>query len=189
MEKYEELCLMKNMKYFLILVMPLFILASCSKQVSLEDQISEMEKRQNAMPSLKSAEYYAVTDSLFFLVDSFVNTNVDHPKSPKYLLKLAEYRNSKDNFVGGAETFKTFQKRYPKHESSPVALLRAALIYQSSINDAVHAKKLYNLIIEEYPETEEAAHSKANLEFLNSGLSDEEWLEKKIAERNEEGNS
>jgi len=165
------------------------VLISCKQQVSLEDQIGAMEKRQKAMPSLKSAEYYVVTDSLFFLVDSFVKVNVEHPKSPKYLLKLAEYRNSKDNHLGGAEAFKTFQERYPKHEASPVALLRAALIYQSSINDIVHAKKLYKKIIAEYPDSEEASSAKANLEFLNSGLTDEQWLEKKISERIKKENS
>lgn len=180
---------MNKIKYFLLLILPLIALVSCKQQVSLEDQIGAMEKRQKAVPSLKSPQYYAVTDSLFFLVDSFVRVNVDHPKSPKYLLKLAEYRNSKDNYIGGAEAFKVFQERYPKHKASSVALLRAALIYQSSINDAVHAKKLYKKIIKEYPDSEEASSAKANLEFLNSGLTDEQWLEKKISERIKEDNS
>ncbi len=174
---------------FLFLFVVAIGLLSCNKQVSLEEQIVAMGKRQKALPSLKSPAYRNVTDSLYHLIDSFVELNVDHPKSPAYLMKLAEYKNSKDDVLGGAETFKLLQKRYPEDELAPAALLRAALIYQSSINDLVHSKKLFNRLIKEYPDSEEAKNAKANLEFLNSGLTAEEYLNKKISERIKESNS
>lgn len=175
--------------YFYMAIALVAVVTSCTKKVSLEDQIDALEKERSAMTvKISSPEYKKITDSLYVLIDSFTSQEQSNEKSPKYLLKLAEYKNSIGDIAGGANTYKLFFTRYPQHEDAPRAMLNAGLIFEKPLNDRVHAKKLYKRVIEEYPNSNQAEIAKDALKVLDSGLSDEEYLEKILKERAENEN-
>ena len=73
----------------------LLFFGSCTKNLTLEDNIQAVESEIDAILNEKSPIRIALTDSLFGLYDSFVKVNELHEKSPGYLYQIAEYWNAK----------------------------------------------------------------------------------------------
>jgi tetratricopeptide (TPR) repeat protein len=167
-------------RVFYLSVMILIVLASCSpKTTTIDEKITSLENQLKKYDDSKnmSEEQAILTDSLFGLYEKFADENLDDERSPLFLFRIAEYKNAMGYPAKGAKMYEKFQDRYPEHKEAAQALWRSAIIFESVINDIVHAKKMYNKIIEEYPESREAADSKVMLDLMETDKSPSEIIE------------
>jgi TolA-binding protein len=113
-----------------------------------------------AVKAFTDFAYYCQTDSM----------------SPVYLIKTAQVARALNNIPQAKLALEHCIETYPAFRSRPAAIFLLAQLYDEPgyLNNEAEAKKLYEKIISEYPNSDWAMSSQGAIHFI--GKSDEEIL-------------
>ena len=174
---------MKLNNYFLFLILVFFIF-SCSKDQEKKSLIKEksldfqvLEAYQEGMDSLKAGE-------VLYAAKKFNEAEILFPQSiwaPKSSLMAAYSYYTQDYYGDAIAELKRFIRIYSKNENIDYAYYLLAVSYYEQIVDEkkdlqsiVIAKKNFEIIIKNYPETNYALDSEFKIDLINDTLAAKE---------------
>jgi len=144
-------------------------------------QIDSIEAKLHAKPEMDMA----TAGTAISLYADYTKNFPDDPKTPEYLFKAGEISSSIKQGPQAIEFFNQAYTKYPNFDKAPYALFLQGFIYESQLNDTAKAKKIYNQVIEKYPNERVAEDAKASIQ--NMGKTDEELL-REFEKMNQENN-
>jgi len=93
---------------------------------------------------------------------------------PEYLMRRADLLRGTGQIHESIRLFESIHDGYPTYENKVLCAFLAAYLFETELSDFEMAGKLYNKIIELYPDSREAELSKMSLKYL--GKSPEELV-------------
>lgn len=108
--------------------------------------------------------------------------------SPVFLIKTGQVAAAIKNIPQAKLALETVIQQYPKFEGVPAAMLLLAQLYDEAdfLNNDEEAKRLYQEIIDKYPNTPEAESAKGAIKLV--GLSDKEIIQELKKQAKEQPN-
>ena len=172
------------MRKLIFIIIPIFLLLSCSKN---EKKISLIEEKSQELQLL---ELYndAVTElqkgDVIYAAKKFNEAELIFPQSkwaPKASLMAAYAYYSQSYFDRSINELERYLYKYKKDPNRDYAYYLLALCYYDQIVDEKkdlgsisEAKKYFNVIIDEYPNTDFAIDSEFKLQVINEILASKE---------------
>jgi outer membrane protein assembly factor BamD len=174
---------MKIFKLFSLLLLIIFFV-SCSKDIKKKSVINEknlslqvIESYQEGMESLEAGD-------VLYAAKKFNEAEILFPQSewaPKAALMAAYSYYVKDYYGDSIAELQRFIKVYPKHKNLDYAYYLLAITYYEQIVDEKkdlqsisNAKKIFETVVQNYPETEYAIDSSFKLDLINDILAAKE---------------
>ncbi len=173
---------MKNIAKILLIILTV-LLISCSK----EEKISVLEEDDVETQMIESFEegYEELTKGdILYAAKKFNEAELLYPQSkwaPKAAL-MAAYTYYSDNYYGDAIfEIKRYLKTYPNHKNTDYANFLLAMCYYETIVDErrdleplLKAKRQFELILNNYPNTEYSMDAKFKLDLISDKLAAKE---------------
>ena len=170
-------------KIFTFLI-SILLLISCSKENIKKSSINEksldlqvIEAYEEGMNSLKEGD-------VLFAAKKFNEAEILFPQSawaPKAALMAAYSYYSQDYYLDGIQELKRFVKVYPKHKNIDYAYYLLGVSYYEQIVDEkkdlesiINAKKTFNFLTSNYPNTEYSLDAEFKLDLINDILASKE---------------
>ncbi|MBA2611047.1 MAG: tetratricopeptide repeat protein [Bacteroidetes bacterium] len=145
-------------------------LSDCKKLLAEAKKMdSTLLKEMEVKTDVAKKAIKAFTDFAFYCGNDSV--------CPIYLIKTAQVAQSINNIPQAKIVLDKCIADYPKSVHRPAALFLLAQLYDEAtyLNNEAEAKKLYQMIIDEYPKSDWAKSSKGALNFVDK--SDEQIME------------
>ena len=172
------------MKYFFTIVFLLLILNSCGgkeeKKIELDSTDLEEQMIEAYNEGLKALEE---GDVLFAAKNFNIVENI-YPQSiwaPRSILMAAYSYYSQDYYGDAIFELKRFLKNYPSNENYPYAYFLLATCYYETIKDEkkdlsslLLSKEYFQVVVNEYPNTDFSLDAKFKLALINSVLASKE---------------
>ncbi len=173
---------MTNIIKILLLILSI-LLISCSK----EEKISVIEEKNietQMIEAFKEGYKELNKGDVFFAAKKFNEAELLYPQSkwaPKAAL-MAAYTYYSDNYYGDAIfEIKRYLKTYPNHKNTDYANFLLAMCYYETIVDErrdleplLKAKRQFELILNNYPNTEYSMDAKFKLDLISDKLAAKE---------------
>ena len=172
------------MKYFFTIIFLIFILSSCGdkqeKKIVLDSTDLEEQMIEAYNEGLKALEE---GDVLFAAKNFNIVENI-YPQSiwaPRSVLMAAYSYYSQDYYGDAIFEINRFLRNYPSNENYPYAYFLLATCYYETIKDEkkdlsslLKSKKYFQIVLNEYPNTDFSLDAKFKLALINSVLASKE---------------
>ena len=171
---------MKNFIFFCLL----FFIISCSKEEVQKTIIQEKSLELQVLEAYKDGMKSLDEGDVLYAAKKFNEAEILFPQSewaPKSSLMAAYSYYSQDYFGDAVAELKRFIKVYPQHKNLDYAYYLLAVSYYEQIVDETkdlqsitEAKKYFNIIIKNYPNTEYGIDSEFKLGLIDDILAAKE---------------
>ena len=169
---------------FFIIIFSIIFLVSCSQKQNEVSLIKEVDQQAELVTTYSEAMENLKKGDTFFAANKFLEAELLFPQSdwaPKSAL-MAAYSYYEINYYEDAVyEIDRFLLNYPNHSYIPYARFLRAICYFESVVDEkkdlkpiLNAKKEFNYIIENYPNTDFSLDSKYKLELIENILAAKE---------------
>ena len=174
---------MKIYNFFLILVITITCI-SCSKETKKVSVINEKNLNSQVIEAYKEGMKSLEEGDVLFAAKKFNEAETLFPQSelaPKSAL-MAAYSYYKQDYYGDAiAELQRFIRVYPKYKNLDYAYYLLAISYYEQIVDEkkdlqsiINAKKAFNIVIKNFPNTDYSIDSEFKLGFVNDILASKE---------------
>ena len=171
---------LKILVCFIILI----LFGSCSKEVSKETLIKEKSLELQVEEVYKEAIEALNDGDVLFAAKKFNEAEILFPQAdsaPQSALMAAYSYYTQDYYGDAIAELERFLKVYPSHKDLGYVYYLLAICYYEQIVDEkkdlqsiVNAKKNFNIIINEYPNTEYAIDAEFKIDLINDILAAKE---------------
>jgi outer membrane protein assembly factor BamD len=168
----------------ILLLLLIIMLSSCSKEEKKVSFVKENTQEKEMISSYKEGIKYLDDGDAFYAAKSFLNAELLFPQSdwaPKSALMAAYSYYIQDYFYEAILTLERFQKTYPEDERMYYVLYLLAMCYYEKIEDEkkdlqplIKAKKEFEIVINNYPNTDFAIDSRFKIDLINDVLASKE---------------
>ena len=172
------------MNFFYILLLILFSLASCGKDIKVKSLIKEIDQQQEMVSSYKKGYENINKGDYFFAANNFLEAELLYPQSdwaPKSAIMASYAFYLQDNYADAKSNLERFIKTYPDDRRIVYAHFLLAICYYETIEDEkkdleplLVARDKFNFIISNYPNTDFAMDSRFKLDLINDILASKE---------------
>jgi tetratricopeptide (TPR) repeat protein len=115
---------------------------------------------------VKSEFDQSLVKGLLISYATFANNCPEDSLAPEFLMRRADLLRGEGKIREAIHLFKTIHDGYPQYANHITCAFIAAFLYETELNDADMAEKLYLQIIESYPQSYEADISRVSLRHL-----------------------
>ena len=175
---------MKKTKFLLFIVLSLFIF-SCSKKEQInQSTIKEKNLQSQVLETFIEGKEALDGGDVLFAAKKFTEVQVMFPQSiwaPHSNLMAAYAYYSQDYYFDATQELEIFLRKYPKHSNIDYAYYLMAICYYEQIvdekkdlNSVVKSKEYFEIVIDQFPNTDYALDSKFKLEFVMDILASKE---------------
>jgi outer membrane protein assembly factor BamD len=175
---------MKKTKFLLFIVLSLFIF-SCSKKEQInQSTIKEKNLQSQVLETFIEGKEALDGGDVLFAAKKFTEVQVMFPQSiwaPHSNLMAAYAYYSQDYYFDATQELEIFLRKYPKHSNVDYAYYLMAICYYEQIvdekkdlNSIVKSKEYFEIVIDQFPNTDYALDSKFKLEFVMDILASKE---------------
>ena len=175
---------MKKTKFLLFIVLSLFIF-SCSKKEQInQSTIKEKDLQSQVLETFIEGKEALDGGDVLFAAKKFTEVQVMFPQSiwaPHSNLMAAYAYYSQDYYFDATQELEIFLRKYPKHSNVDYAYYLMAICYYEQIvdekkdlNSVVKSKEYFEIVIDQFPNTDYALDSKFKLEFVMDILASKE---------------
>jgi outer membrane protein assembly factor BamD len=175
---------MKKTKFLLFIVLSLFIF-SCSKKEQInQSTIKEKNLQSQVLEAFIEGKEALDGGDVLFAAKKFTEVQVMFPQSiwaPHSNLMAAYAYYSQDYYFDATQELEIFLRKYPKHSNIDYAYYLMAICYYEQIvdekkdlNSVVKSKEYFEIVIDQFPNTDYALDSKFKLEFVMDILASKE---------------
>ena len=157
---------------------------SCSKKTLKVTQITEKELDKQVVEAYLEGMKSLNEGDVLFAAKKFNEAEVLFPQSewaPRAALMAAYSYYSQDYYLDGIQELKRFIRVYPKHKDIDYAYYLLGVSYYEQIVDEkkdlqsiMNAKKTFNILVNNYPNTEYSLDSEFKLDLINDILASKE---------------
>lgn len=175
---------MKKTKFLLFIVLSLFIF-SCSKKEQInQSTIKEKNLQSQVLETFIEGKEALDGGDVLYAAKKFTEVQVMFPQSiwaPHSNLMAAYAYYSQDYYFDATQELEIFLRKYPKHSNVDYAYYLMAICYYEQIvdekkdlNSVVKSKEYFEIVIDQFPNTDYALDSKFKLEFVMDILASKE---------------
>ena len=172
-------------KYKLIFLLSVLIICvSCSKEKIEKSVIKEKSLQLQVLEAYKEGVDALEGGDVLYAAKKFNEAEILYPQSewaPKASLMAAYAYYSQDYYVDVIAEINRFVKVYPKHKNLDYAYYLLATCYYEQIVDEkkdlqsiLDAKRTFEIIIKNYPNTEYALDARFKIDLINDILASKE---------------
>ena len=168
----------------LLLTTSIFLLMSCSNKEPKISQIKEVGLDQQMIEAYKEGLELLDIDQGLMAAKKFNEAEILYPQSiwaPRASLMSAYSYYYFDSYSQAIQEIDRYLKKYPNHQNKDYAFYLKSVSYYNQISNEkkdlgpiVEAKKNFEYIINNYPESEFATDSEYKLELINEILASKE---------------
>jgi outer membrane protein assembly factor BamD len=168
----------------LLLATSIFLLISCSNKEPKISQIKEVGLDQQMIEAYKEGLELLDIDQGLMAAKKFNEAEILYPQSiwaPRASLMSAYSYYYFDSYSQAIQEIDRYLKKYPNHQNKDYAFYLKSVSYYNQISNEkkdlgpiVEAKKNFEYIINNYPESEFATDSEYKLELINEILASKE---------------
>jgi outer membrane protein assembly factor BamD len=168
----------------ILLLLLIIMLSSCSKEEKKVSFVKENTQEKEMISAYKEGIKYLDDGDAFYAAKSFLNAELLFPQSdwaPKSALMAAYSYYIQDYFYEAILTLERFQKTYPEDERMYYVHYLLAMCYYEKIEDEkkdlqplIKAKKEFEIVINNYPNTDFAIDSRFKIDLINDVLASKE---------------
>ena len=175
---------MEKFKIFLIFIFIPFFIISCSKEKIKESVINEISLDEQVLEAYMEGKKSLEDGDVLFAAKKFNEAEMLYPQSewaPKAALMAAYAYYRQDYYGDTIAEVRRFIRVYPNHPQLDYAYYLLAISNYEQIvdekkdsNSIQEAKKQFQFILDNYPETEYAMDSEFKLDLINEILAAKE---------------
>ena len=175
---------MEKFKIFLIFIFIPFFIISCSKEKIKESVINEISLDEQVLEAYMEGKKSLEEGDVLFAAKKFNEAEMLYPQSewaPKAALMAAYAYYRQDYYGDTIAEVRRFIRVYPNHPQLDYAYYLLAISNYEQIvdekkdsNSIQEAKKQFQFILDNYPETEYAMDSEFKLDLINEILAAKE---------------
>ena len=168
----------------LVCIIILILFGSCSKEVSKKDLIKEKSLELQVEEAYKEGIEALNDGDVLFAAKKFNEAELLFPQAvsaPQSALMAAYSYYTQDYYGDAIAELKRFLKVYPAHKDLGYAYYLLAICYYEKIVDEkkdlqsiINAKKNFNIILKNYPNTEYAIDAEFKIDLINDVLAAKE---------------
>ena len=157
---------------------------SCSKETLKVSQITEKELDKQIVEAYSEGMKSLNEGDVLFAAKKFNEAEVLFPQSewaPRAALMAAYSYYSQDYYLDGIQELKRFIRVYPKHKDIDYAYYLLGVSYYEQIVDEkkdlqsiMNARKTFNILVNNYPNTEYSLDAEFKLDLINDILASKE---------------
>jgi len=174
------------MKILIRILLSLLIitLSSCSKDEKKVSYVKENTQEKEMISAYKEGIKYLNEGDAFYAAKSFLNAELLNPQSdwaPKSALMAAYSYYIQDYYYEAILNLERFQKTYPKDERMYYVHYLLAICHYEKIQGEkrdlqplISAKKEFEFVINNYPNTDFAIDSRFKIDLINDVLASKE---------------
>ena len=172
------------MNKFSFLLVLYFFCISCSQDSNNKSVINEKSLDLQVLEAYQEGMNELENGDVLFAAKKFNEAEILFPQSkwaPRAALMAAYAYYSQDYYGDAIAELERFLKVYPKHKNLDYAYYLLALSYYEQIIDEkkdlqsiINAKRIFNIIIIDYPNTDYALDSEFKIELINDILAAKE---------------
>ena len=173
---------MKN--YFVIFIISFLLLISCSKENVKKSVIKEKSLDLQVKEAYEEGVVNLESGDVLFAAKKFNEAEILFPQSewaPKSILMAAYAYYTQDYYEDTIIELQRFIKLYPKHKNLSYAYYLLGISFYEQIVDEkkdlqsiVNAKKNFNIVITNFPNSEYAIDSEFKIDLINDILASKE---------------
>ena len=173
---------MKN--YFVIFIISFLLLISCSKENVKKSVIKEKSLDLQVKEAYEEGVVNLESGDVLFAAKKFNEAEILFPQSewaPKSILMAAYAYYTQDYYEDTIIELQRFIKLYPKHKNLSYAYYLLGISFYEQIVDEkkdlqsiVNAKKYFNIVITNFPNSEYAIDSEFKIDLINDILASKE---------------
>ena len=173
----------RNIYSYLIVLLILF-LSGCTGANPKKTEIVETDLEKQMIESYQEGLKALDEGDALFAAKNFNNVEIIYPQSiwaPRSILMAAYSYYSQDYYGDAIFELKRFLKNYPYSEDLPYAYFLMATCYyeliideKKDISPLLESKKNFNIVINNYPETDFALDAKYKILLINNILASKE---------------
>jgi outer membrane protein assembly factor BamD len=175
---------MKKTKFLLFIVLSLFIF-SCSKKEQInQSTIKEKNLQSQVLETFIEGKEALDGGDVLFAAKKFTEVQVMFPQSiwaPHSNLMAAYAYYSQDYYFDATQELEIFLRKYPNHSNVDYAYYLMAICYYEQIvdekkdlNSVLKSKEYFEIVIDQFPNTDYALDSKFKLDFVMDILASKE---------------
>ena len=174
---------MLNLRYILIIIF-ISLLISCSKEEKKISTINEKSIELQILESYREGLKELDEGDALYAAKKFNEVEIMFPQSewaPKSTLMAAYAYYSQQYYFDSVEELKIFIKKYPKHVNLDYAHYLMGICYYEQIvdekkdlNSIILAKKKFNYVVDQFPDTDYALDATFKLDLINNVLASKE---------------
>ena len=168
----------------LLLATSIFLLTSCSNKETKTLQIKEVGLDQQMIEAYKEGLELLDDEQGLMAAKKFNEAEILYPQSiwaPRASLMSAYSYYYFDSYIQAIQEIDRYLKKYPNHQNKDYAFYLKSISYYNQISNEkkdlgpiIEAKKNFEYIINNYPESEFAADAEYKLELINEILASKE---------------
>ena len=165
------------MNKFSFLLIAYFFCISCSQDTNNKSIINEKNLDLQVLEAYQEGMNELENGDVLFAAKKFNEAEILFPQSkwaPKAALMAAYAYYSQDYYGDAIAELERFLRVYPKHKNLDYAYYLLALSYYEQIIDEkkdlqsiTNAKRIFNIIIKDYPNTEYALDAQFKIELID----------------------
>ena len=134
---------------------------------SLIDSIEKKMQATRDMPIDHGTAMFAMK-----CYDEYASYFPKEDKSPEYLFKAGEIANSMRFPEPAINYLSRLVTNYPSYKNIPYAIFMKGMIYDDQLKDTANARKMYQEVINRFPNTQMAEDSKSSIKNLGKSVED-----------------
>ena len=173
-----------SLKNFLYIILIFFICISCTKKEVKKSIITEKSLDLQVLEAYEEGKEALELGDVLYAAKKFNEAEILYPQSnwaPKSALMAAYSYYIQDYYGDAIAELIRFQRVYPQSKNLDYVSYLLAICYYEQIVDEkkdlhsiVNAKKTFEKVIKEYPNTEYAIDSKFKIDLINNILASKE---------------
>ena len=173
-----------SLKNFLYIILIFFICISCTKKEVKKSIITEKSLDLQVLEAYEDGKEALEAGDVLYAAKKFNEAEILYPQSnwaPKSSLMAAYSYYVQDYYGDAIAELIRFQRVYPQSNNLDYASYLLAICYYEQIVDEkkdlqsiINAKKTFEKVIKEYPNTEYAIDSKFKIDLINNILASKE---------------
>jgi len=162
----------------------LFLFTSCSKEVSKESIIKQKSMESQVLEAYNEGMEALESGDVLYAAKKFNEAEILFPQAgsaPQSALMAAYSYYTQDYYGDAVAELKRFLKVYPAHKDLGYVYYLLAICYYEQIVDEkkdlqsiVNAKKNFNIILKDYPNTEYAIDAEFKIDLIDDILAAKE---------------
>lgn len=168
--------MLKNKLNIILLIILALLIFSCTKKIEKKSIIQEKSIDLQILETYKEAINELEAGDAIFAAKKFNEVEILFPQSewaPKSTLMAAYAYYAQDYYFDTIEELKIFLKKYPNHKDVDYAYYLMGMAYYEQIvdekkdlNSILMAKKQFEKVVNDFPETDYALDAKFKLDLI-----------------------
>ncbi len=174
---------MQNFKFFFLILLIVFF-SSCSKEITKKSVINEKSLDSQVLEAYEEGVKSLKEGDVVYAAKKFNEAEILFPQSewaPKSALMAAYAYYSQDYYGDAIAELKRFIRVYPIYKNLDYVYYLMGVSYYEQIIDEkkdlesiINAKKTFQFLIKNYPNTEYALDAEFKIDFINDTLASKE---------------